>query len=173
MLTILCLLLGVSPSDLGARRFHDREDATARMVATWPLSFPLLLAGTQHDDPEVRWRSESILRRLTPRLVALRGLADPDVRALLTECPNDARLRMFGEVNKFTAMMDAALALGLVNKGHDHIPDNSQGIAWILACRAEAVRRGKDPELTSTSPPTLEWETVDKGGRVWGRWKKK
>jgi len=168
MLTILCFLLGVSPSDLGRPRFYDRESATDRIAATWPASLPLLAAGTQHPDPEVRWRSERLLARLSPSLARFRSLLDPDVIAVLTTCPEDATMRRFRQPDKFIRLLDAASICGLIDGGL-YIPENAEGIVWILACRAEAARRGQDKQLGSTSPPVMAYDNLGGGRRRWAK----
>jgi HEAT repeat protein len=75
---------GVSEADiralvrqLGAENYEDRENASKKLAEVGAPAIPVLLGVLEDKDPEIRMRSESVLREIGGKLVDGLGAEDP------------------------------------------------------------------------------------------------
>lgn len=156
---VLSCLLAYPLADLGHDDFEVRDRATEKFKKDYPLSKTSLYFGLFSIDPEIKYRSNLILRQLKADDVILaKKLSNPNIKKLLNndEYPKREECDFLKDPEVWSEFIDVMVHYKLYEpKTEVMIQENREGVYWIMWARAKCVRYGKDPKAGSGRMPDI------------------
>ena len=156
----LYIFLGLNTNNLGSDNFQIRMEEKAKLLDTFPFSFPLLLNGGKNKDPEIAFQCNSVLQRKIFQWDS--GLYEYDIISLLfcNKLPSKEKISYMQSKERLYKFLDLCRLLDVLPDSKIYIDEKYfDGVVCLFITKIRAKVKGKEYyKQISNIAPWEVWE---------------